>query len=106
MYVTCVIIAGALWMNGGPHTDMFQVTRVAKEAGHELVHVWDAHNHRYEFTNIQQWQVRMDAPSFMEDCILSGYEMITYDEVMRNEELAYPYHGDDIDDQERTGLFD
>lgn len=99
--LTCIIIAGSLWMTDGEYA--FSVDSVRKEPAHETVHVRPTSRSNYlEYSIYAQHQLRMGTEEFLTDCILSGYEIESVAEIGGEAGEFVPW--DDIDDDEQTGV--
>ena len=66
MAISCIIIAGALWMSDG--TNMVQPVEVKKSPDYEIVNVV-THHGGYNFRVGEQHQISMGTDEFMDECV-------------------------------------
>lgn len=101
--LTCIIIAGGLWMTDGDY--VFSVDAVRKDPQHETVHVRPTSRSSYlKYSISAQHQLRMGTEEYLTDCILSGYEIASVSEIGGEAGEFVPWN--DIDTGERTGIED
>lgn len=90
--LTCIIIAGNLWISDG--SEMVMPKLIRKPERSDVVTLYRADNSSVtRFRISEQHQLRMGTEEFVTDCVLSGYTVDVSG-------------WDDIDVNERTGIDD